>query len=134
MKLEEAKTTFYEASDTLSENVRKLFFAGIAIVWIFKVADKSSAGIAFSRALLIPLGAFIFGLVLDLAQYLYKSTAWWLYYSSKHRQGLADDAEVSPPAVMNALTFILFYIKVLCCAFGFYHLLTYIWFAIAKTS
>ena len=69
MTLEEAKTTFYEASSTLSENARKLCFAGIAIVWIFKVGDKNSGGIAFSVDLLWPLGAFVLGLAFDLLQY-----------------------------------------------------------------
>src|SRR5437867_3624221 len=127
MNLEEAKTTFYDATETLSENVRKLSFAGIAVVWIFKVADKEAAGIMFSRELLLPLGAFVATLALDLAQYLYKSTAWWLYYVIKHYLGVADEAKVEPPGILNAPTFVLFYAKVICCSFAFYRLLTYIW-------
>ena len=130
MTLEEAKMTFYEASSTLSENARKLCFAGIAIVWIFKVGDKDSGGIAFSVDLLWPLGAFVLGLAFDVLQYLYKSTVWWIYFEVKHRAGVADNAEVDPPGILNAPTTIFFYAKVLCCVIGFYWLLLYIFNAL----
>jgi len=132
MKLEDAKTAFYEASATLSENARKLCFAGIAIVWIFKVGDKNAGGIAFSTDLLWPLGAFIMGLALDVLQYFYKSTAWWLYYAVKHKT-TADEKEVQPPGVINFLTFVFFYAKVVSCGYGFYCLLAYIWGAVQRT-
>ena len=130
MKLEEAKAAFYEATETLSENTRKLLFAGIAIVWIFKSGDKTAAGIAFSHSLLLPLAAFVVGLVLDMFQYLYKSMVWWLYYNYKHRRRFADDAQVAPPRWINVLTFVFFYAKVAACAWGFYYVVMYIWEAL----
>jgi hypothetical protein len=126
MTLEEAKTTLYEASTTLSDTVRKLCFAGIAIIWIFKVGDKTAGGIVFSPFLLSPLRTFILGLIFDGLQYLYKSTAWWLYYTIKHRKNVPDDAEVHPPGIINAATQILFYLKVICCAYGYYRLFGFI--------
>lgn len=126
MKLEEAKAAFYKASDTLSENIRKLLLAGIAIIWIFRVGDKSAAGIAFSKTLLLPLGAFVLGLLLDLLQYLYKTIAWWLFYDCKHKQGIKDDAEVSAPSMINVPAFIFFYAKQGACGYGFFYLLVYI--------
>jgi hypothetical protein len=134
MKLEEAKTTFYQASALLSENARKLCFAGIAIVWIFKVGNKDSGGIAFSRDLLCPLGAFVLGLTFDVLQYLYKSTVWWIYFEVKHRSGVADDDEVDPPGILNAPTTVFFYTKVVCCGTGFYWLLLYILHALRAGS
>ena len=130
MKLQEAKDTFYEASDTLSENVRKLFFAGIAVVWIFRVTSGNAAAVELPRELLVPLGVFVLGLVLDLAQYLYKSTVWWIYYSFKNRGALSDDEEINAPSKINVLTFVFFYSKIGCCAFGYYRLLKYLWSAI----
>jgi hypothetical protein len=127
MKLEEAKTTFYDASSTLSDNARKLCFAGIAIIWIFKVGEKNSGGVPFSTDLLWPLGAFVVGLGFDILQYFYKSTAWWIYFELKHRSGLADDADVDPSGWWNAPTTVFFYAKVLCCGIGFYWLVVYIW-------
>ncbi|HXX43013.1 MAG TPA: hypothetical protein VEI58_12205 [Chthoniobacterales bacterium] len=131
MKLEEAKKAFYDASATLTENTRKLCFAGIAIVWIFKVGDKNAGGVPFAAGLLWPLGAFVMALALDVLQYFYKSTIWWLYYACKHKQGTSDDSEIDPPRLINFLTFVFFYGKVLFCGYGFYRLLAYIWKALA---
>jgi hypothetical protein len=130
MILEEAKTAFYEATATLSDNTRKLLFAGIAVVWMFKTGEKSAAGIGFSPVLLWPLGAFVFGLILDIAQYLYKGIAWWAYYAAKHAQGVADNGKISPPGTINLPTFLFYYGKVGACAYGYYKLLSYIWAAL----
>lgn len=134
MKLKEAKEAFYEASNTLTENTRKLCFAGIAIVWIFKVGEKNAGGIPFSTDLLWPLGAFVMGLAFDVLHYFYQSTIWWLYYAWKHARGVDDEARINPPGVINFLTFIFFYGKVIFCGYGFYCLLVYIWKALAKSS
>ena len=132
IKLEEAKQAFYDASATLSENVRKLAFAGIAIIWIFRVGN-TAANIAFPRPLLWPLIAFIAALILDVAQYLYKSTTWWLYYAWKHKQGVHDDGEVDPPGIINFFTGIFFYLKVACVAYAYYELFSFVAYAIAHT-
>ena len=130
MILQDAKTAFYEASDTLSENTRKLLFAGIAIVWIFKSGDKTAAGIGFSSSLILPLAAFVVGLVLDMLQYLYKTIVWWLYYNYKHRKKFADEAQIVPPSMINVITFVFFYLKVAVCAWGYFYVLKYIWIAV----
>jgi hypothetical protein len=130
MKLKEAKDTFYEASATLSDNVRKLSFGGIAIIWILRVADKSAAGIPFSKILFVPLIAFVVGLLLDALQYLYKTIAWWLYHKGKHQAGFAEDREIDPPMSLNAPTWIFFGCKVIACGIGYWYLLRYMWNAL----
>jgi hypothetical protein len=130
MKLEEAKNLFYEASATLSDNVRKLSFGGIAIIWILRVADKSAAGIPFSKVLFVPLIAFVVGLLLDALQYVYKTIAWWLYHKAKYQAGLAEDAEIDPPMSLNAPTWVLFGCKVIACGIGYWYLLGYMWNAL----
>ena len=131
MKLQEAKDALYDSSGTLSENARKLAFAGIAIIWIFKTGDKGAASIAFSADLLRPLAAFIGALILDVLQYLYKSTAWWLYYAIKHSQNVADDHEVEPPGILNFITGVFFYAKVGCVGYAYCDLFRFVWRAIA---
>jgi hypothetical protein len=90
------------------------------------VGDKDAGGIAFSAELLWPLGAFVMGLAFDVLQYFYKSTAWWIYFAIKHKAGTKDEDDVSPPGVINFLTFVFFYAKVIACGYGFYRLLIYI--------
>jgi hypothetical protein len=134
MTLEEAKSTFYKASATLSDNARKLCFAGIAIIWIFKVGDKTAGGIDFDAALISPLRVFVLALIFDGLQYLYKSVAWWLYYSIKHAQNVSDATQVHPPGLMNLPTQIFFFAKVLCCGYGYYALLRFLSQAIAHSG
>jgi len=118
MKLQEAKDLFYESSATLSDNVRNLSLGGIAIIWILRVADKEAAGIPFSRVLLVPLTAFVVGLLLDALQYLYKTIAWWLYHKAKYQAGLAADADIDPPMSINAPTWVFFGGKMIACGVG----------------
>jgi hypothetical protein len=130
MILQEAKDIFYDASASLSDNVRKLSFGGIAIIWILKVADKTAAGIPFSKVLFVPLIAFVVGLLLDAMQYLYKTIAWWLYHKRKYQAGLAADAEIDPPHSLNAPTWFFFGGKVISCGVGYWYLLWYMWSAL----
>jgi hypothetical protein len=130
MKLQEARDNFYDSSATLSDNVRKLSFGGIAIIWVLRVADKAAAGIPFSKVLLVPLFAFVVGLLLDALQYLYKTIAWWLYHRVKYKAGLAADADIDPPSSINAPTWIFFGGKVIACGIGYWYLLGYMWTAI----
>ena len=130
MKLEEAKDNFYESSETLSDNVRKLCFGGVAIIWILIVADKKAAGIPFSKVLFVPLIAFVVGLLSDALQYAYKTIAWWLYHKSKYQAGLAPNAEIDPPHSLNAPAWFFFGGKVIACGIGYWYLLGYMWNAL----
>ncbi len=80
MKLAETKEAFYEASATLSDNVRNLLFGGIGIIWILKSGDRTAGGIPFSAILLLSLYAFVIGLVCDAFQYLCKTVSYWVYH------------------------------------------------------
>ena len=126
IKLSEAKDAFYDASGTLSENTRKLCFAGIAIIWIFKVGDKNAGGITFSAELLFPLAAFVCSLIVDVLQYFYKSTIWWAYYAINHARGKKDEDDVNPSGLINFFTGVFFYAKVACCGCGYYLLIVHI--------
>jgi hypothetical protein len=133
MELKEAKQAFYDASDTLSENAGKLLFAGIAIIWILKVADKTAAGVPFSKDLYRPLLVFVLSLILDAAQYLYATVSWWLYHKTKHQEGLAETAEIDPPTVLTLPTWLFFAGKLFGCGFGYFYLVRYIWAALQQS-
>jgi len=128
MKLQEAKDNFYKSSGTLSELLRKLVFAGIGIIWILKVGDKDAGGLKFQKDLYLPLFLFTLSITLDVFQYVYKSTTWWLYYEFKHRAGVKDDADIDPSGLWNLPTFVFYYGKVLVGALGFIYLLAKITF------
>jgi hypothetical protein len=134
MKLEEAKQTFYDASETLSENTRKLCLAGIAIIWILKVADKTAAGIPFKPVLFAPLIFFVVALIFDAIQYLYKTIAWWWYHRIKHQEGVAEDDEVEDPRYISLPTWFLFAGKLITCVIGYAQLLPYMWNALQHSA
>ena len=47
MKLNEAKSIFYEATGTASNINRYMLLTGIAIIWVFKCGEKNAGGIVF---------------------------------------------------------------------------------------
>ena len=132
MKLKEAKDTFYESSETLSQIIRNLVFAGIGIVWILKVGGDQAGGITFKKDLLLPLGLFTLSITLDVLQYLYKTTTWWIYYEFKHRNGKKDSDEVDPSGALNVLAWILFYGKIVVGLVAFVLLLFRIGYELLK--
>jgi len=134
MKLEEAKQAFYDASETLSDNTRKLCFAGIAIIWILKVADRTAAGIPFNTVLFASLIFFVVALIFDAVQYLYKTIAWWCYQRIKHQEGVAEDDEVEEPPYISLPTWLLFAGKLVACGIGYAQLLRYMWTALQHSS
>ena len=125
MKIQELLNTSYEASNKTSELSRQLAFAGIAIIWIFRVGTQSGE-VRFPEELLAPLYCFAAGLALDLGQYVYKTIAWTAlnhYYWQKHKN---NETNVEVSGYFNALTHAFFWGKVGLVAFGYIQLLGYI--------
>ncbi len=86
MTLKEARETYYSYSGKLSEITRQLSFAGIAVIWIFRVGDKPATGFVWDKTLLLPLVLFVAALGCDLLQYLYASFAWGVFHRCKEKQ------------------------------------------------
>jgi hypothetical protein len=119
MELKEAKQAFYVSSETLSELIRRLVFAGIAIIWLFRVGGTQAGGVSFEKDMLVPLALCIVCIICDIIQYLYKTVAWWIYYEFKHRAGVLDDTDVDPSGSLNVVTWIMFFLKVGLCLLSF---------------
>jgi len=138
IKLETALDSFYIFTGKLSDSVRQFGFAGIAIVWLFRVGDESAAGIAWDSSLIWPLGCFVLALTLDLLQYAYYSLVWGIYHRSKEKeiatlqqQGeeIPDLFYVSP--IINRVGYCLFWGKTLFTVIGYSYLLYFIFGRIA---
>lgn len=85
MKLKEAQDTYEARSTRLSEIVRQLNFAGIAVIWLFRSGDKTG-GIPYTDALLWPLGVFLISAAFDLLQYAYASAAWGIFSRQQEKK------------------------------------------------
>jgi hypothetical protein len=122
MKLKDARDNYYVSSGKLSDVVRQLSFAGIAVIWIFRVGDKPG-GIAYSTELLIPMACFVMSLGLDFLQYFYASTAWSRFHRYKELSGVDNNEDFKAPAWLNVPTLIFFYSKAVLIFGGYIFLL-----------
>jgi len=137
MKLEEAQDTYERRTARLSEIVRQLNFAGIAVIWLFRSGDKTG-GIPYNDALLWPLGLFIISAAFDLLQFAYASAAWGIF--SRHqekklneRNAKIKDPNVEPddeiddaPGAINWVSNFFFWGKAILTVVGYYFLICYI--------
>lgn len=95
MKGKEVKDEgIYRRSEILSSSVRNLCFAGIAIIWVFRVESE------VPRELLWPAMMFVCAIFFDLMQYSYQVLSWSIFYklmASKY-PGKVDNTEIGQEA------------------------------------
>ena len=102
----------------VSEIVRQLNLAGIAIIWIFRVG-KEAGGIQYSPSLKWSLGLFVLSLTFDLVQYVYQSIVWGLlntYYFQKHQD---EEKNVEVSGTWNYIALIFFWFKAAFTIFAY---------------
>lgn len=119
MKLQDVREAYYSNTGKLSDIVRQLAFAGIAIVWIFKTDVGGRPTVPpdlISAAILL-----VSGLTLDLLHYVAGSLIWGIYNRVKERGGQGEDADFKAPAQLNWPLLFFFWSKtaVMALAYGF---------------
>ncbi len=124
MKLIQAREAYYQYTEKASDVARTLAFAGIALIWIFKVGDSGTPRIP--HRLLPPTFLLAGSLVFDLLQYVVGSILWGAFHRIKERTiPKGNDPEFEAPAWMNWPGIILFYGKLILVAWGFLLLIRY---------
>ncbi len=95
MKLSGYKEDFYTFSGKASDVARTAAFAGIALVWVFKIDSKPFPKLP--EDLLSPTGLFALCLALDLLQYVSATIIWGLFHRHHERKlsNPSDDPELS---------------------------------------
>ena len=126
MKLSDYRQEYYGYSSKLSEITRQLNFAGIAIIWIFRVGDKNGGGIPFAPSLLWVLYLFAVSLAFDLGHYIYATAAWGLFCRRKEKAGVKEDKVLKAPIKINWPTLGFFWGKVCLNVVGYLALIVYI--------
>jgi hypothetical protein len=98
MKLTDTRNYYTVSSGKVSEIVRQLGLAGIAVVWIFR--RDVSGEVRVSRILVTAALLIVLGLVCDLLQYAVATRAWDRFNLRKEREllGRADREERDFPA------------------------------------
>lgn len=113
MKLSDARSAYYELSKTLSDLVRKLGFAAIALIWLFTKADTNSAAKSpIPSDLHLPTILIVLSLVLDFLQYAWSTAAWGGFARLKELQPGAHDADFDAPNWLNWPSLLFFWCKV----------------------
>ena len=126
MKLEDAREIYYQRSTKLSDVVRQLNFAGIAIIWLFRVGDEN-AGIPYSDFLLWPLGCLITSATFDLLHYAYASAAWGIFHRRQEKKLSNDpEADFHAPGTINWLSNFFFWGKALLTVAAYALLIRYV--------
>ena len=129
MNLKEARDNYDRRSTKLSDVVRQLNFAGIAVIWLLRTGDKTG-GIPYSNCLLWPLGLLICSATFDLLHYAYASAAWGIFHRLQEKK-LKDDpqravVEIHAPDAINWLSLFFFWGKTIFTVAAYCFLIAYI--------
>jgi hypothetical protein len=93
MKLDAIKECYHYYSGKASDLVRQIAFAGIGIIWIFKI-DQSGTPI-LSHEFIMPIALLLAALFFDFFQYFYGSVLYDASYrwreSQKQKGNLKED-------------------------------------------
>lgn len=126
MKLSEIRKAYEELSGLLSKFNRQLAFAGIGIVWLFRVTD-STGNTTIDPKMLTPILCFVISFACDLLQYLYLSIAWYIYYWCQRNKNVEENAEVKESEYMNIPAWILWFLKAVALIIAYYFLGLYLY-------
>ena len=125
MKLKDCRETFYEFSGKLSDNARKLAFAGIAIVWIFK--QEKNGSYAVPEALKTAMLMFVVSLSLDLLQYIYQTIIWGSFHTYKENElKHNEEADFLAPCLFKNIANVIFWSKVMVLVAGYVFVLKFL--------
>lgn len=123
MKLEKYRDDSYEFSKQASDLIRQFAFAGIAVIWIFKVENSEKAPM-IPEVLICPLLLFITTLIFDLFQYLIPTIIWSLFYRIKEKK-TKDDADVKASGWLSMPGWLFWILKVASLLFAYYYLISF---------
>lgn len=129
MKLEEIRKDYERYSTNVSSLNRQLIFAGLAIIWLFRIPEKGTASIP--TELVDSLFFFVFSLCSDIFQYVTQSLIWAGYYwynKCKHRSNKknVEKCVVNEPEWPNLLPWLLWALKIIFLGIAYWKLACYL--------
>ena len=124
MKVKDYKKEYQWFSAKLSDNTRKLAFAGIAIVWIFKQEENGTFGLP--HMLKLAMLMFAITLSFDLLQYIYQASLWGIFHRYYEKK-FGEDHELTAPKYFNWPALIFSWFKVATLLFGYVFMVKFLW-------
>jgi hypothetical protein len=127
MKLSDYEKVYHEFSGKTSDITRKLAFAGIALVWIFKIETLPTPMIP--KELRIPTILLALTLIFDLLQYVAGTTIWGIFQWHQERklENLKDDPELEAPSWFKRPQLFFFCLKVITVLSAYFFITVYVW-------
>lgn len=125
MNLKDIRELYYDRTGKLSDITRQLNFAGIAVVWIFRIG-QNNGGIPFASCLLLAIKLFVISLCLDLLHYAYAAIAWGTLHGIREGKGIPEDTDIGAPFWINWPALFFFWMKIIVAVSGYAILITYI--------
>ena len=123
IKLSKIQDEYYMRSGKASDVARQLAFAGVAIIWIFRISGTNTIPEIFY----IPLLIFAVGFAIDLLQYFYSSFVFGVVVIWGEIYKMKMDTELSIPPFFSWITTILFVIKIVALVIGYVYLINNIY-------
>jgi len=124
MKLEEFRKEAHDFTAKFSEINRNFAFAGVAIIWLFKI-ENIDGRFSMPEKLLWPLLFIIASLLFDLLQYLFSSIIWTRFHRMNENKGIDSRTDIKAPKWMSNIGYVLFYVKGSLNITGFIFLFCY---------
>lgn len=118
MKIKDVREAYYFYSGKASDVARQLAFAGIAVVWIFKV-EATPTSVALPPELFKPLIAFVVTLLLDALQYAAGTLIWGIRSRLCEKERMDPDKEFTVSAYLNWPALTCFCGKMVAILIGF---------------
>jgi hypothetical protein len=99
MKLEEVRNAYQEYTGIVSQLIRSISLAGIAVAWIVRLGESKDTVYAESCDWVFLL--LILALSFDLLQYITQAATWGLFNYHHQKKGTNLSDEVEAPAWFN---------------------------------
>lgn len=127
MKLSDYRETYYEFSGKASDVSRQLAFAGIALVWLFKIDGSPVPKVP--EELLFPTITLSLALAFDLLQYASATLVWGIFQWYKERQleDLSEDPDLDATVLLKFPQLGFFILKLVSVIVSYCLLTKYIW-------
>lgn len=131
MKLKDALDNYYVYSGKVSDIIRQLALGGIAIIWLFQIAEGSSR--TLPSELFLPLKLIVATLVADLLQYAVGGVLWSMYHRYKEGR-VAEGESFKAPFIINWPAIFFYYAKVVLIIVAYYYIWCFLSLAIQPRS
>jgi hypothetical protein len=89
MKLSDYNKVCTEYTGKASEIVRQLIFAGIAVIWLFRIQTPIAGQSSLDSFLIFPLFGLCLAAMADLMQYVFGGRVWAKFFRDEERKAKA---------------------------------------------